>query len=70
MLENNYYKPTEAEKTEIFKQLLIQEVGYKQAQDLYEAALYCYNPIRYAVLKTIESLEKRDAISKQKKSMS
>lgn len=70
MLENNYYKPTEAEKTEIFKQLLIQEVGYKQAQDLYEAALECYNPIRYAVLKTKESLEKRDAISKQKKSMS
>ena len=70
MLENNYYKPTEAEKTEIFRQLLIQEVGYKQAQDLYEAALECYNPIRYAVLKTKESLEKRNAISKQKKSMS
>lgn len=70
MLENNYYNPTEAEKTEIFKQLLIQEVGYKQAQDLYEAALEFYNPIRYAVVKTKESLEKRNAISKQKKSMS
>ena len=59
MLENNYYKPTEAEKTEIFKQLLIQEVGYKQAQDLYEAALECYNPIRYAVQKAQQELEKR-----------
>lgn len=59
MLENNYYKPTEAEKTEIFKQLLIQEVGYKQAQDLYEAACENYNPIEYAVQKARNNLEKR-----------
>ena len=59
MLENNYYKPTEAEKTEIFRQLLIQEVGYKKAKDLYEAACENYNPIEYAVQKARKELEKR-----------
>lgn len=66
-MKNNYIMSQE-EKTELFRALLIQEVGYKKAQDLYEAACENYNPIEYAVLKTKESLEKRNAVSKQKKS--
>ena len=64
----NNYKITTEEELEIYKQLLIHSVGYKQAQDLHEAALRNYNPLEYAVLKTKESLEKRNAISKQTQS--
>lgn len=53
------YKITEAEKFEILKQILIDQVGYQKAQALYETAIEFYNPIRYAVRKTKESLEKR-----------
>lgn len=50
---------SQEEKTEIFRALLIQEVGYKKAQDLYEAACKNYNPIEYAVQKANKELEKR-----------
>lgn len=57
--QENVYIPSEAEKTELFRQLLINEVGYKRANELYEAALKEYNPIMYAVQKAREDIEKR-----------
>lgn len=68
-MKKNYNISVE-EELEIYKQLLIHSVGYKQAQDLHEAALRNYNPLEYAVQKAQQELETRDAISKQKKSMS
>lgn len=58
MIESKY-RITEEEEKEIWKQLLISKVGYKEAQDLYEAALRHYDPIQYAVIKATEQLEIR-----------
>ncbi len=69
MMKNNYVMSQE-EKTELFRALLIQEVGYKKAQDLYGAACENYNPIEYAVKKANKELETRDAVYNKKKSMS
>lgn len=55
----NNYKISIEEDLEIYKQLLIHSVGYKQAQDLHEAALRNYNPYEYAVLKAEQELETR-----------
>ena len=55
----NNYKITTEEELEIYKQLLIHSVGYKQAQELHEAALRNYNPLEYAIMKTTKELEKR-----------
>ncbi len=59
------YNISVEEELEIYKQLLIHSVGYKQAQELHEAALRNYNPLEYAILKTTKELETRDAVSKQ-----
>lgn len=55
----NEYNLSEEEQKEIYKQLLIHSVGYKQAEDLYEAAVRNYDPIQYAVKKANKELEKR-----------
>ena len=47
------------EEVEILKQILISQVGYKKAQDLYNATCHHYDPIEYAVKKATEELEKR-----------
>ena len=56
----NTYDISVEEDLEIYKQLLIHSVGYKQAQELHEAALRNYNPIQYAVVKANKELEKRN----------
>lgn len=55
----NKYNISLEEELEIYKQLLIHSVGYKQAQDLYEAAVRNYNPLEYAVNKAKQELETR-----------
>ena len=50
---------TEEEKSEIWRQLMIEEAGYKKAHELFEAACDNYDPIQYAVLKATKQLEKR-----------
>lgn len=55
----NTYKISLEEDLEIYKQLLIHSVGYKQAQELHEAALRNYNPLEYAVNKAKQELETR-----------
>lgn len=56
---NKKYNITTEEELEIYKQLLIYSVGYKEAEDLYEAAIRNYNPLEYAVKKVTKELEKR-----------
>lgn len=53
------YSITDAELAELYKQLLIGKVGYKEAEDLFDAALRNYDPIQYAVIKAKKELEKR-----------
>lgn len=53
------YNLTTEEELEIYKQLLIHSVGYKEAEDLYEATVRNYNPLEYAVKKATKELEKR-----------
>lgn len=55
----NQYNLSDEERAEIYKQLLIHSVGYKQAEDLYEAAVKHYDPVEYAVIKANKELEKR-----------
>lgn len=55
----NNYKISIEEDLEIYKQLLIHSVGYKQAQDLHEAAIRNYDPVEYAVNKAKQELETR-----------
>ena len=50
---------TPEEEIEILNQILISQVGYKKAQDLYNATIHHYDPIEYAVKKATEELEKR-----------
>ena len=50
---------TPEEEVEILKQILISQVGYKKAQDLYECTIHHYDPLQYAVNKAIQELEKR-----------
>ena len=55
----NEYVPTEEVKTEIWKQLLINQVGYKKAMDLYDKVMTDFNPVEYAVQRAKETVEKR-----------
>ena len=55
----NNYKISIEEDLEIYKQLIIHSVGYKQAQDLHEAAIRNYDPVEYAVNKAKQELETR-----------
>lgn len=66
----NNYKTSDYEDKQILFELLVHEVGYKRASELYDKAKEFYNPIEYAVIKTKESLETRDAVHNKKKSMS
>lgn len=56
---NKTYILTTEEELEIYKQLLIHSIGYKEAEDLYEAAVRNYNPLEYAIQKATKVLEKR-----------
>lgn len=56
---NKPYILTTEEELEIYKQLLIHSVGYKEAEDLYEAAVRNYNPLEYAIQKVTKEFEKR-----------
>ncbi|MEE3443245.1 MAG: hypothetical protein VZQ49_00160 [Methanobrevibacter sp.] len=53
------YKITTEEDLEIWKQLLIHTVGYKEANDLHDAAIRNYDPVEYAVNKAKQELETR-----------
>lgn len=53
------YNLTTEEELEIYKQLLIHSIGYKEAEDLYDAAVRNYNPLEYAIQKATKEFEKR-----------
>lgn len=58
-MKNEQYKITDTEKYAIASALLIQELGYKKACDLLDAAFDAYDPIQYAVKKARNDIEKR-----------
>ena len=58
-MKNEQYKLTDTEKNAILFALLKQEIGYKKASDLYDAALKHFSPIEYAVKKARNDIEKR-----------
>ena len=58
-MKNEQYKLTDTEKNAILFALLKQEIGYKKASDLYDAALEHFSPIKYAVQKARNDIEKR-----------
>lgn len=53
------YPLTLDEKYAIVTQLLKQEVGYKRATDLIDAAFDAFDPVELAVLEATKELEKR-----------
>lgn len=46
-----------SERYAIAMQLLIEELGYKEATELFDAALENYDPVEYAVMKARENKE-------------